>query len=67
MTAEQALKAQIQRYREMTGEERPAIALRLHGLACNVSRAGIRHQNPQADEAELERLPRKRIELSRGS
>jgi hypothetical protein len=67
MTPEQALHAQIELYRQMTGEERLAIALRLHELACNVTREGIRHQHPQANEAEVERLLRKRIELATGS
>jgi hypothetical protein len=31
-----------------TGEERLAIALRLHELSCNVAREGIRHQHPNA-------------------
>jgi hypothetical protein len=49
----------------MTGEERLAIALRLHELACDVAREGIRHQHPQADDAEVEKLLHKRIQLSR--
>ena len=65
MTPEAGLKLQIERYRQMTGEERLAIALRLHQLACDVSRAGIRQQHPDADEAEVERLLRHRIELAR--
>jgi hypothetical protein len=48
----------------MTGEQRLKIALDLHELACNVAREGIRHQNPNADPAEVERLLRARIELS---
>jgi len=65
MDPERALQEQIERYRRMTGEDRLAIALNLHELSCNVAREGIRHQNPQADEAEVERLLRQRIELSR--
>jgi hypothetical protein len=49
----------------MTGEERLAIALRLHELSCNISRQGIRDQHPEADDAEVERLLGKRIELAR--
>jgi len=67
MTPEAGLKMQIERYRQMTGEERLTIALRLHEFACNISREGIRQQHPHADEAEVERLLRKRIELARGS
>lgn len=65
MTPEAGLKLQIERYRQMTGEERLAIALRLHEFACDVSREGIRQQRPDADESEVERLLRKRIELAR--
>jgi hypothetical protein len=65
MTPEAALARQIELYRAMTGEERLRIALDLHEFACNVSRAGIRHQFPDADEAEVERQLRRRIELGR--
>jgi len=66
MSPKRALNEQIERYRRMTGEQRLAIALELHELACNVAREGIRHQNPDADESEVERLLRRRLELSRG-
>ena len=56
---------QIARYRSMTGQERLAIALELHELACDVARAGIRRQFPAADQAEVERRLRERIEKSR--
>lgn len=49
----------------MTGEQRLGIALQLHELSCNVAREGIRHQNPHANEAEVERLLRQRISLAR--
>ena len=60
-----ALAAQIERYRAMTGEERLAIALDLHEMACDVAREGIRAQHPAADSQEVERLLRARIELAR--
>jgi hypothetical protein len=65
MTAETALNKQIERYRQMTGEQRLAIALELHEMSCNIAREGIRRQNPNADAAEVERLLRQRIELER--
>ena len=65
MTPEAALQEQIKRYRAMTGEQRLQIALDLHEFACNVAREGIRSQFPDADEAEVERQLRRRIELSR--
>jgi len=67
MSPKRALNEQIERYRRMTGEQRLAIALELHELACNVAREGIRHQNPDADESEVERLLRQRLERSRAT
>ena len=63
MTAETAANKQIERYRQMTGEQRLAIALELHEMSCNIAREGIRRQNPNANAAEVERLLRRRIEL----
>lgn len=65
MNPERALQEQIEAYRRMTGEQRLTIALELHELSCNVAREGIRHQHPNADEAEVERLLRQRLELAR--
>lgn len=65
MTPEAATQIQIERYRRMTGEERLGIALDLHELACEVAREGIRQQHPTADTAEVERLLRRRIALTR--
>ena len=60
MTATAALHKQIERYRMMTGEERLAIALDLHDVSCDIAREGIRHDLPEADSAEVERLLRRR-------
>ena len=65
MTTAAALEHQIRHYRRMTGEQRLAIALGLHEMACEVSREGIRRQHPEADAAEIERLLRRRLELAR--
>jgi hypothetical protein len=67
MTAAAALAKQIEAYRRMTGEQRLALSLELHELSCNIAREGIRHQNPQANPAEVERLLRRRLELARAS
>jgi hypothetical protein len=64
MTPEAALEAQIEYYRRMTGEQRLAIALRLHELSCNVAREGIRAQFPGATEEEVERRLQERIRLA---
>jgi len=64
MSPDEALQEQIRIYQRMTGEQRLALALELHELSCNVAREGIRHQNPDADEAEVERLLRQRLRLA---
>jgi hypothetical protein len=64
MTPEAALESQIERYRQMTGDERLQIGLRLHELSCNVARDGIRAQHPGITEAEVEEKLRERIRLT---
>jgi hypothetical protein len=49
----------------MTREQRVAIALGLHELACEMSRLGIRRQHPNATPAEVEELLSRRVELAR--
>lgn len=63
MTPQAALEAQIERYRQMTGEQRLALALELHELSCDMAREGIRHQHPGINNAEVEQLLRQRLEL----
>ena len=67
MSPEAALNAQIARYREMTTEQRVLTALRLHELACQMARLGIRRQHPEAPPNEVERLLHERLELARAS
>jgi Rv0078B-related antitoxin len=64
MTPQAALDAQIEKYRAMTGEERLKLALDLHELSCEIARAGIRYQHPQASGDEVERLLQARIALA---
>jgi hypothetical protein len=65
MSPQAALDYQIERYREMTGEQRLAIALDLHEFSCDLAREGIRAQHPGTDDAEVERLLHQRLELVR--
>ena len=65
MTPQAALETQLERYRAMTREQRVGIALRLHELACEMARLGIRRQQPNATPAEVEQLLRRRLELAR--
>jgi hypothetical protein len=67
MTAETATNKQIERYRQMTGEQRLAIALELHEMSCNIAREGIRRQHPSADEAEVEQFLHARLKLARAA
>ena len=60
-----ALAKQIEHYRQMTGEERLAVALELHEFSCEIAREGIRHTCPGADSVEVERLLRRRLALTR--
>ena len=61
MTPQAALQKQIEKYRAMTGEQRLKLGFDLHEFACDVSRAGIRHQHPDASADEVEQLLRERI------
>jgi hypothetical protein len=64
MTPEAALQAQIERYRQMTGDERLQIGLRLHELSCEIARDGIRAQHPGIGEEDVGRKLRERIQLT---
>ena len=67
MNAATASEKQIERYRQMTGEQRLKIALDLHEMSCNIARAGIRRQHPEADETEVERFLHARLKLARAA
>ena len=64
MNAAMALDKQIERYRQMTGEQRLKIALDLHEMSCDIARAGIRRQHPAANETEVEKFLRARLNLA---
>ena len=65
MSPEAATHLQIELYRQMTGEERVRIGFDLFKLACEVTRAGIRRQHPEADEATVNRCLSERLALAR--
>lgn len=67
VNAATASDKQIERYRQMTGEQRLKIALDLHEMSCNIARAGIRRQHPNASEAEVEKFLHARLELARAA
>ncbi len=45
---------QIERYRQMTGEQRLLIALNLHEMSCEIARDGIRARYPNATPETVE-------------
>ena len=51
--------------RKMPIEEKLLLGERLFRWACEVTLAGIRHQNPDADEQECQRMLIERIELGK--
>lgn len=65
MDPDEALLRQIALYREMSGEQRLRIALDLHEFACEISRMGIRRQQPEAGPEDVEQMLRQRIEAGR--
>lgn len=54
---------QIQRYRQMTGEQRLRIGLGLFETAVNVAREAVRRQLPNENEQTIEREVQKRIRI----
>jgi len=65
MTPQAAIEHQMDCYRRMTCQERLEIGLRLHELACDLAREGIRRQFPNASEDEVDLHLRRRLEMSR--
>ena len=56
---------EVEEWRQMSGEEKVLISLRLRTLARMLTLAGIRHQHPQADTEEVLRLFDERLKLCR--
>ena len=56
---------QLDRYRQMTGEQRLAIALQMHEFACDITREGIRRQFPEESADQHEERLRVRIRASK--
>jgi len=53
MTPEAALAKQIEMYRQMTGEQRLALALELHELPCDISREAFAINIPRRMQRKL--------------
>ena len=58
MSPEAAPEMQIERYRQMTCEERLSFGFLLNDLACDLARLRISLNYPQADWATVEKLRR---------
>ena len=65
MHPDAALRLQISRYQQMTGQERLAIGLRKRELACSMALERIRRQYPDATEDELQVQLQRRLALAR--
>ena len=58
-------REQVEAARAMTLEQRVAAGMSLFQLACHVTTDGIRHQFPDADEAEVFQILGERLALAR--
>lgn len=67
MTPEKSREAQVEMYRQMTGEQCLLVGLRLHELACDVARDSIRALFPQASVSEVEEKLKARLRLAYAS
>jgi hypothetical protein len=60
---DQIFRERILRARAMDPAEKLSAGFELFEYACGITRAGIRSQNPQADDAEVERILAERLAL----
>jgi hypothetical protein len=58
-------REEVLRARAMDPAEKLSAGFELFEYACEITRAGIRNQNPQADEAEVERILGERLALAK--
>lgn len=63
--ADALFREQVEAARAMTVEQRILAAMSLSELACRVTMDGIRHQYPDATDAEVSRLLAERLALAR--
>jgi Rv0078B-related antitoxin len=62
---EQIFRDRVLRERQMDPAAKLSAGFELFEFACGISRAGIRHQYPQAGDAEVERILAERLALQR--
>jgi len=63
--ADEIYRERVLRARRTPIEQKILAGPELFELACEFTRAGIRHQNPGADEAQVEAMLRERLALAR--
>jgi len=61
MNPTEITQKQVDRYRQMTGEQRLLIALNLHEMSCEIARDGIRGRFPDATPDIVEAKLRERL------
>ena len=62
---EQLHREDLEQARSMTPEQKLLAGAELFDYACEITKAGIRAQHPEADEAQVLNLLRQRLELGR--
>jgi hypothetical protein len=63
--ADELFRERVRRAREMSPEEKLMDGPRLFNLACKIVADGIRHQYPDADEQQVQKLLAERVALMR--
>jgi Rv0078B-related antitoxin len=58
-------RSKVLRARAMSPEEKVSDSLRLFEMGCEITKAGIRAQHPDADEVEVLRILKDRLALAR--
>ena len=61
--ADEIQRERILRARKMDPADKLSAGFELFEFACGISRAGIRHQFPDATDADVERILRERLDL----
>lgn len=64
MTPEEGLRKQIERYRQMTGQQRLQIGFELYDLAEDMVRCSVRQQHPDWDADQVAAEVRRRFRLA---
>jgi hypothetical protein len=63
--ADAILRDRVLRARQMDPSEKLSAGFELFEYACEITRAGIRNENPQVKDAEVERILAQRLKLGR--